>query len=154
MKKLALALVTIFFFSSCSERKDQPASQNFTSPGSVVAAFVDAMNQQDSDRIKDVIASKRKDYVLKQISDYGGFKKMFEMTKGMRITVNIVGVDSTDPANVKVYTNQSVVKDTAINMKMDSLYFSAVNEQQLGWKLNTLNARPGKKYVISGEPSK
>ena len=136
-------ILAAFLFFCCSEKSEKSEllkEVEFQTPSEVVMSFVKAMNAQDSTAIENVLSNKSKQSILPKIQEVGGFRTMFETMKGMRMDVTIIGVDSvTNPA--KIFTNQKIVKDTTIFMKLDSLHFSAVREDGV-WKLISLNARP------------
>ena len=141
MEKTFILVAFLFFAcSEKSEKNEQVQEIKFSSPSEVVMSFVKAMNAQDSLGIENVLSNKSKQSIIPKIHEAGGFRKMFEAMKGMQMDVMIIGVDSaSNPA--KIFTNQKIVKDTTIFMKLDSLHFSAVREDG-GWKLISLNARP------------
>ena len=141
MKKTLI--LAAFLFLACSEKSEKSEAVQevkFSSPPEVVMSFVKALNAQDSSAIENVLSKKSKQSILPKIREVGGFKTMFDAMKGMQMDVTIIGVDSaSNPA--KIFTNQKIVKDTTIFMKLDSLHFSAIREDG-GWKLISLNARP------------
>ena len=151
--KTPVIIFTSLLLFSCTQKKQGTEAVKFDTPGDVVTSFVAAMNAQDSDAIKNVIVSHSKESILGTINSIGGFQKMFASMKGMQLKVDIIGVDSSSLMFTKVYTNQSIIKDSSVNMKMDSLYF-ATEKEDGGWKMKSLNAQPGKNYQITGEPAK
>lgn len=139
-----LIVAILLLVSACS--RDQAASETYTSPQAAVLAFVKAMNTQDSAAMIGLLSETTKEQVISKVTEVGGFISLFKYTNGMKMELTIVGIDSTSGKFTKVYTNQRIVKDSSINMKFDSIYFSAVNEDG-GWKLLSLNARPDEKKV-------
>src|SRR5260370_40964949 len=119
--KRVIVFTAVLFFAACSEKleKSETAQEvKFSSPSEVVMSYVKAMNAQDSVGIENVLSNKSKQSILPKIREVGGFKTMFDAMKGMQMDVVIIGVDSTsNPA--KIFTNQKIVKDTTIFMKLD-----------------------------------
>jgi heterodisulfide reductase subunit C len=107
---------------------------------------VKAMNTQDSVTMINLLSQTTREQVVSKVGELGGFTSLFKYTKGMKMEMTIAGVDSTSEKFTKIYTNQRIIKDTSVLMNLDSMYFSAVNEEG-SWKLLNLNARPDEKKL-------
>jgi hypothetical protein len=144
MKKIITVLSVLLAVSACSP-KDQTGEQStYATPQAAVTAFIKAMNTQDSSVMTGLLSKTTKEIVLTKIGEIGGFKKLFSMTHGIQMYATILGVDSATEKFTKVYANQRVGTDTTTLVKLDSIFFSAVHEDN-SWRLLNLNGRPDEK---------
>ena len=141
MKTTIILLAAVLTICSCTVRTEQFCTANANTPTNIVLGFVQAMNAGDSVTIEDELLSTSKELILAKLRSMGGFKMMFVAMKGMHVDVKIIGIDSVSQAYTKVFTNQTIIKDSTINMKLDSLYYSLSKEKNGCWKLMTINAR-------------
>jgi hypothetical protein len=157
IKNFTIVFAIAIALCACTQKKEQQAAgvdgSQFHTPEEVVTSLMKAMNARDSAGITNTIATSSKESIIQKINSLGGFKVMFGTMEGIRFDMKISGVDSSSAEFAKVYTDQSIMKDTMIIMHMDSLYFPVVKENG-GWKMKSLNAQPGKKYQITGAPAK
>jgi uncharacterized protein YceK len=146
MRNIILLLSAMLILSACSSKDQQAESANYATPQAAVIAFVKAMNTQDSVTMINLLSQTTREQVVSKVGELGGFTSLFKYTKGMKMEMTIAGVDSTSEKFTKIYTNQRIIKDTSVLMNLDSMYFSAVNEEG-SWKLLNLNARPDEKKL-------
>lgn len=143
----------IFFLSclllSCAQRNEElrESSPAYSSPQAAMTSMIKAMNTQDSTTLKTILSQKTGPGILSQITKKGGFSFFFSLMKGFRLEMNIIGVDSSNPELTKVITHQTIFKDSAQLLAMDSIVFPAIKEEG-SWKMLSLNGQPAKMFGL------
>ena len=138
MKSTFILSLILLVICSCSERKD---AQIFTTPEEPILSLMKAANAQDSVAIINTLTSTTKESVVSKLRETGGFKALFDSTKGLHQEVKILKIetDKEFPNSAKVFVNETFVRDT-LRRTMDSVYFYAFKEEN-GWKLSSLSPR-------------